>query len=110
VIVLRISRKGENVLQITLLLCVSEETQHYRYVKQVTAFLLDQNRNINANHCFMMCLNGFPRVDAQKSQKKLQWCEWKTDMDKDARREEIYSFFPKLSQTDEDAIHDIRGL
>ena len=70
VIVHRISRKEAKVPRINLMLIESGEKQHYCYVKKVSALLFDQNKNSNAKHYCMLCLNGFIRADLLEKHKK----------------------------------------
>jgi len=57
----RVSKKEANVPRINLMLIESGMTQHYCYVKKVSALLFDQTKKREAKHYCMMCLTGFSR-------------------------------------------------
>jgi len=59
----RVSRKEANVPRINLMLIESGMTQHYCYVKRVSALLFDQTKYRESKHFCMMCLNHFTRAD-----------------------------------------------
>jgi len=66
----RVSRKKVNVPRMNLMLIESGMTQHYCYVKRVSALLFDQTKHREAKHYCMMCLTGFSREDLLVSHKK----------------------------------------
>ena len=68
--VYRVSKKEANVPRINLMLIESETTQHYCYVKRVSALLYDQTKYKEAKHYCMMCLTGFTRADLLANHQK----------------------------------------
>ena len=81
VIVQKISRRDEKVPRINLILIELGETQHYCYVKRVSALLFDKTKNHKTHFC-MMCdwfyKSGLTREPYKKI---LQWSEWQADKD-----------------------------
>ena len=66
----RVSTKEVNVPWINLMLIESGMTQHYCYVKRVSALLFNQTNHQHLRHYCMMCLTGFSREDLLVSHKK----------------------------------------
>ncbi|KAL9972240.1 hypothetical protein ACROYT_G018509, partial [Oculina patagonica] len=61
VIPLRISEKENSIPRINLMLIESGLTQHYCFIKRVSALLHDQTGDQHKKHFCMMCLTGFTR-------------------------------------------------
>ncbi|KAL9957899.1 hypothetical protein ACROYT_G034854 [Oculina patagonica] len=70
VIPLRISEKEKSISRICLMLIESGETQHYCFVKRVSALLYDQSKSHNKKHFCMLCLTGFSRADLLENHEK----------------------------------------
>jgi len=66
----RLSKKEPNVPRINLILIESGMTQHYCYVKRVSALLFDQTKYQHAKHFCMMCLSKFTREELLEDHQK----------------------------------------
>ncbi|KAL9983781.1 hypothetical protein ACROYT_G006009 [Oculina patagonica] len=70
VIPLRLSEKENSIPRIFLMLIESGLTQHYCFIKRVSALLHDQTGDQHKKHFCMMCLTGFTREDLLEKHKK----------------------------------------
>ena len=72
----RVSKKEANVPRINLMLIESGMTQHYCYVKRVSALLFDQTKHECSKHYCMMCLTGFTRAKTAPKPIEMTWKDW----------------------------------
>ena len=111
VIVDGISGKKTNVPRINLMLIESGETQHYCYIKRVSALLFDQSKKSNAKYYYMLCLTGFSRDDLLENHKKyyngVNGRPTRIEMPEEGENTVASQ---KSSQTDEGAVRDICRL